>query len=74
MMNEGPLEPEEERALIRRLSELRDEHRALDEQISVLDSGALADQITLRRMKKRKLFLRDEIEQIRSRLIPDLNA
>lgn len=73
-MSEAPLEPEEERALMQRLRVLKAEHRALDEQISLLDSGPSVDQITLRRMKKRKLFLRDEIEQIRSRLIPDLNA
>lgn len=70
----GPLEPEEERALNQRLNELRAEHRTLDEEIQVLEMAPYSDQIHLRRLKKRKLFLRDEIEKIRSALIPDLNA
>ena len=70
----GPLEPEEERALNQRLRELRAEHRALDEEIGTLELAPYIDQILLRRLKKRKLFLRDEIEKIRSALIPDLNA
>ena len=70
----GPLEPEEERALNERLRQLRAEHRTLDEQIHALESTAYLDQLGLRRLKKRKLFLRDEIEKIRSDLIPDLNA
>lgn len=70
----GPLELEEQRTLQRRLHELRDEHRTLDERIEVLQEGAYIDQLGLQRLKKRKLFLRDEIEKIRSALIPDLNA
>ena len=70
----GPLEPEDERALNRRLRQLRAEHRTLDEDIQTLEMAPYADQIQLRRLKKRKLFLRDEIEKIRSALIPDLNA
>lgn len=70
----GPLEPGEERALNRRLNQLRAEHRTLDEEIRTLETAHYADQILLRRLKKRKLFLRDEIEKIRSSLIPDLNA
>ncbi len=70
----GPLEPEEERALNQRLKELRAEHRELDEEIRELEMAPYSDQIHLRRLKKRKLFLRDEIEKIRSALIPDLNA
>ncbi len=70
----GPLEPEEERALNQRLRQLRTEHRTLDEEIHTLEMAPYANQIQLRRLKKRKLFLRDEIEKIRSALIPDLNA
>ena len=70
----GPLEPEQERALNQRLRELRAEHRTLDEDIGMLEMAPYVDQIQLRRLKKRKLFLRDEIEKIRSALIPDLNA
>ncbi len=70
----GPLEPEDIRALHQQLQRLQNEHRALDERIRACDSPAYADQLGLRRLKKRKLFLRDEIEKIRSALIPDLNA
>lgn len=70
----GPQEPEDLRALRKRLQKLQSEHRALDERIRACESGPYADQIGLRRMKKRKLFLRDEIEKVRSDLIPDLNA
>lgn len=70
----GPLEPEKLRALRKRLQKLQSEHRALDEQIRAFETAAYADQLGLRRLKKRKLFLRDEIEKLRSALIPDLNA
>lgn len=70
----GPLEPRQQRAMHQRLHELQAEHRALDDRIRVLEDAIYIDQISLRRLKKRKLSLRDEIEQIRSALIPDLNA
>lgn len=70
----GPLEPEDLRATRKQLQKLQGEHRALDEQIRALESGSYPDQLGLRRLKKRKLFLRDEIEKLRSALIPDLNA
>ncbi len=70
----GPLEPEDIRALRQRLQRLQGEHHTLDERIRACDSPTYADQLGLRRLKKRKLFLRDEIEKIRSALIPDLNA
>lgn len=69
-----PLEPESHRALRRRLESLSSEHRLLDEQIVALEAEAYVDQIGVRRLKKRKLQLRDEIERVRSLLIPDLNA
>ncbi len=50
------------------------EHRDLDDLISELQAQPYVDQLRLRRLKKRKLALKDQIEKIRSRLIPDLNA
>ena len=47
-------------ALLRRLHELRTEHRDLDTVIARLDSGPV-DQLQLQRLKKRKLKLKDEI-------------
>lgn len=50
------------------------EHRALDEDIRALTAVPYPDQIKLRRLKKEKLRLREDIERIKSDLIPDLNA
>ncbi|MGH8224903.1 MAG: YdcH family protein [Gammaproteobacteria bacterium] len=69
-----PLEPEKHRALRRRLELLSAEHRALDEEINALAGTPYVDQLGLRRLKKHKLQLREEIERIKSALIPDLNA
>ncbi|SIT69912.1 hypothetical protein SAMN05216526_1189 [Ectothiorhodosinus mongolicus] len=56
------------------LAELKQEHRALDEAIERLNEGPFVDQIQLTRLKKRKLYLKDAISRLESRLIPDLNA
>ena len=56
------------------LQRLRDEHRALDGEIAALQQQAYYDQLLLQRMKKRKLWLKDAIVRIESRLIPDLDA
>ena len=58
----------------RRLKELRVEHRDLDDVISRLNADNNIDQLRLRRLKKRKLQLKDLIAKVESELIPDLNA
>ncbi|HTR17202.1 MAG TPA: DUF465 domain-containing protein [Acetobacteraceae bacterium] len=57
-------------SLLRKLHELRSEHRDLDTVIARL-AGQKMDQLQLQRLKKRKLMLRDEIAWLESRLIPD---
>ena len=57
-----------------RLSELRTEHRDLDHAIERFEEAVYVDQLQLRRLKKRKLLLKDAISRIESRLIPDLDA
>lgn len=57
-----------------RLECLKIEHRDLDVSIDALVQGGASDQLRLARMKKRKLFLRDEITAIESQLIPDIIA
>jgi len=57
-----------------KLKDLRVEHRELDARITLVEQEALADHLDLRRMKKRKLLLKDMIVRIESELIPDLNA
>jgi hypothetical protein len=50
------------------------EHRDLDEVILELTQKPFVNQLQLTRLKKRKLYLKDQIERIKSKLIPDLNA
>ena len=50
------------------------EHRRLDEQITALVAEGSADQIEIARLKKRKLRLKDEIERMRDRSVPDIIA
>jgi hypothetical protein len=59
---------------VERLKELRVEHRDLDQVINRLVADPQVDQIMLRRLKKRKLMLKDMITQLESDRIPDLNA
>ena len=59
---------------VERLKELRVEHQDLDQVISRLVVDPNVDQIMLRRLKKRKLMLKDMITQLESDRIPDLNA
>lgn len=58
-------------SLLRKLHELRSEHRDLDTVIARLAEQGAADQLHLQRLKKRKLMLKDEIAWLESRLIPD---
>ena len=57
-----------------RLAVLRMEHRDLDDAIEALRASARPDQLQLARLKKRKLRLRDEIQQIADALVPDIIA
>ncbi len=50
------------------------EHRDLDDAIRALQERSTADQITLQRLKKKKLRLKDRIAQIEDRLTPDIIA
>lgn len=56
------------------LEVFRREHRDLDEAISALIDKGTADQLTLQRLKKRKLRLKDKIALIEDRLTPDIIA
>ena len=57
-----------------RLADLREEHRDLDQAIEQMADNPATDQLQLKRLKKRKLRLRDQITYWESRLIPDLDA
>jgi hypothetical protein len=59
---------------LERLRELRIAHRDLDDVIHRLQLDLYVNEIQLRRLKKRKLQLKDQIARLESELIPDLNA
>jgi len=66
---------EEEKAQIReRLQSLEIEHHDLDDVITRLASDPSLDRLQLQRLKKRKLVLKDQIQKLRTRLIPDIIA
>ncbi len=56
------------------LEVFRREHRDLDEAIHALEEKGTADALTLRRLKKQKLLLKDKIALIEDRLLPDIIA
>jgi len=60
--------------LLDKIDQLRLEHRDLDDVISRLQEQGVVDQLQLRRMKKRKLLIKDIIQRLESKLIPDLDA
>ncbi|MDH3747689.1 MAG: DUF465 domain-containing protein [Gammaproteobacteria bacterium] len=59
---------------LERLKELRVSHRDLDYLIDRLQHDPMVDQLRIRRLKKRKLLLKDMIASLESELIPDLDA
>jgi hypothetical protein len=59
---------------IEKLRQLRIEHRDLDQVISRLTMDMHSDEVQIRRLKKRKLMLKDQITHLVSKAIPDLNA
>ena len=61
-------------ALRQRLAELKSEHRDLDDVIAHIGETAPFDQIQIKRLKKRKLLLKDQIARIESKLLPDIIA
>jgi hypothetical protein len=70
----APSELNFEEMLRIRLEVLRREHRDLDEAVHVLETAGRPDPLTLRRLKKQKLALKDQIVKIEDQLIPDIIA
>ncbi len=64
--NEGELREE--------LVRLRNEHRMLDEEIVALEAMGGHDQLNIRRLKKKKLALKDQITAVEDQLLPDIIA
>ena len=53
---------------------LKAEHRRLDQEIEALRENGATDQLEIARLKKRKLLLKDEIQLLNDRIIPDIIA
>ena len=64
-------DPADLAAMHRRVAELRQEHRDLDAAIDRLQLDIEADELAVKRLKKRKLLLKDQIARLESALIPD---
>ena len=60
--------------LRQRIDQLHLEHRDLDDVISRLSQNPIQDQLQLQRLKKRKLFLKDQITLLERQLTPDIPA
>lgn len=67
-------EMDQEEVLRVKLEVLRQEHRDLDEAIHAMETSGRADQLALRRLKKQKLHLKDQIARITDMLTPDIIA
>ena len=56
------------------LEALKQEHRDLDQAVMALEERSIRDQLTIQRLKKKKLALKDKIAVIEDRLTPDIIA
>lgn len=65
---------DQDELLTAQLVELRRQHRALDDEIAALSGSPLGDQLQIKRLKKRKLHLKDEIARLEDKLYPDIIA
>ena len=63
-----------ETSIRNRIQALKIEHRDLDDSISALQTSESIDELQVRRIKKRKLFIKDEIVRLERELIPDIPA
>ncbi|NCO87548.1 MAG: DUF465 domain-containing protein [Rhodobacterales bacterium] len=57
-----------------KLAVLKREHRDLDEAIHALQDRGSSDMLTIKRLKKQKLALKDQIRQLEDRILPDIIA
>ena len=67
----GGVEPLNLSEITQRVAEFKLEHRALDAEIDRLVADIQADELSIKRLKKRKLWLKDCISRLESALIPD---
>lgn len=68
------MQRQNDRELREELVKLRAEHRRLDDEILSLEMNGTVDQLMIRRLKKKKLALKDQITKIEDQLLPDIIA
>ncbi len=65
---------DDQQAIRIKIEELKATHRDLDDAIARVAESPLFDQVTLQRLKKRKLAVRDQLGRMENKLIPDIIA
>ncbi|HET7731114.1 MAG TPA: YdcH family protein [Usitatibacter sp.] len=70
----GTATTESSEEIKRRIGELNLEHRDLDRAIEALERDPVYDELQLKRLKKRKLMLKDQIFMLQRQLVPDIPA
>lgn len=73
-MNDDDPSEDTDIAIERRLAELREEHKDLDDSIRALEDRFQPDMLQIARLKRKKLVLKDEIGRLEDLLTPDIIA
>ena len=68
------MQRQDERDLREQLAKLIAEHRELDAEVTAIEATGIGDQLTIRRLKRRKLMLKDHIKILEDLLFPDIIA
>lgn len=72
--NDGDFDGANDEALAIRLATLEQEHRDLDAAITSLELNSPYERLTIARLKKKKLMLKDMIQEIKDLMLPDIIA
>lgn len=73
-MNDDDPSEDTDIAIERRLADLREEHKDLDDSIQALEARYQPDMLQIARLKRKKLVLKDEIGRLEDLLTPDIIA
>lgn len=72
--NDGDFDGANDEALAIRLATLEQEHRDLDAAITSLELNSPYERLTIARLKKKKLMLKDMIQAVKDQMLPDIIA